>query len=75
MNATFSDNARKFILSAFNKTVDDQNFVVEESNKTQRVLTPDGEEIELSNFAGVKKGSQVFIKNDLGSLIKFAVSK
>jgi hypothetical protein len=72
---TFSDNAKQFILSAFGKTVDDQGYIVEASNKAQRVLTPDGEQIELTNFAGIKKGSEVFIKNDLLSLIKFAVSQ
>jgi hypothetical protein len=71
---TFSNNAKKFILSAFGKTVDEQEFIVEASNKKQRVLTPDGEQVELENFAGIKKGSEVFIKNDLLSLIKFAVS-
>jgi hypothetical protein len=72
---TFSNNAKKFILSAFSKTVDEQEFIVETSNKNQRVLTPDGEQVELENFAGIKKGSEVFIKNDLISLIKFAVSR
>lgn len=71
---TFSNNTKKFILSAFNKTVDDQNFIVEKSNKNQRVLTPDGEEVEFDKFAGIKKGSEVFIKSDLLSLIKLAVS-
>lgn len=69
---TFDKTARKFILESFNKTTDEEGYVVEKSNPKQRVLSPDGEEIKETEFAGVKKGSEVFIKSDLLSIIELS---
>ena len=57
-----------FILDAFNKTVRD-GFVVEKSKPTGKVITPRGDEIPVQEFAGVRKGSAVFVKNDIVSLV------
>lgn len=65
---TFEVSAREEILSFFDKTTDAENFIVEKEDITQRVITPDGEEVELKDFAGIRKGSQIFIKSDLPSL-------
>jgi len=67
---TFTKSARDFVLDAFGKTQDSEGYLVEKSNPKQRVLTQDGEEIKKEQFAGIKKGSQVFIKSDLVSLMK-----
>lgn len=67
---TFDASAKLDILSCFGKTVDAGNFVVEKDDITQRVLTRDGEEIILKDFAGIKKGSEIYIKSDLPSLIE-----
>lgn len=69
---TFDKSARKFILESFNKTIAEEGFIVEKSNPQQRVLTPAGEEIRELEFAGVKKGSEVFIKSDLLSIIELS---
>lgn len=69
---TFDKSARKFILESFNKTTDDDGYIVEQSNPKQRVLSPDGEEVKETEFAGVKKGSEVFIKSDLMSIIELS---
>ncbi len=68
----FEESVAKDILETFSKTVDDEGFVVEVSNPSQRVLTPEGEEVKLGEFAGISNGSLVFIKNDLISLIGFS---
>lgn len=70
--AIFDQSLKKEILEVFNKTVDDKGQVVEQSNPEQKVLSPDGEEVTLDNFAGVSKGSEIFIKSDLVSLIDFS---
>jgi len=67
---TFSSSAKKFILEAFDKAINSDGYIVEKSNPQQKVLAPDGEPIILDDFAGVKKGSEVFIKSDLISLMK-----
>ena len=69
---TFEASAKKEILSFFDKTVDEQGFVVERDDFTQRVITPDGEEMTLEEFAGIRRGSEIYIKSDLNSLINLA---
>jgi len=66
----FDKSAKKEVLELLNKTIDDEEFIVEKSNTTQRVLTFDGEEVSLNEFGGIQKGSEVFIKNNLVSLIR-----
>jgi len=69
---TFDDSAKDDILDFIDKAVDAEGFIVERSNISQRVITFDGEEITKKEFGGLKKGSEVFIKNDLVSLMRFS---
>jgi hypothetical protein len=68
---TFDASAREFILDAFGKKTRN-NFVVEKSDPEQKVLTPRGEEIPLKELAGIRKGSVIFVKSDIVSLIEAA---
>jgi hypothetical protein len=68
---TFDASAREFILDAFGKK-SQNGFVVEKTDPQQRVLTPRGEDIPLKEFAGIRKGSAVFVKSDIVSLIEAA---
>ena len=70
LKVTFDESARDFILEAFDKVVDDQGYLVEKSNPAQHVLTKDGHEIKKDKFAGIRKGSEIYIKSDLLSLIE-----
>lgn len=67
---TFDVSVKKEILAFLNKTVDEENMIVESENLKQRVLTFDGQEISLEEFGGVQIGSEVFIKDNIISLIK-----
>ena len=67
---TFDANLKSEILSCFGKTVDDSGYIVERDDPSQRVLTPNGEDVTLDEFAGIRKGSEIFIKADLPSLIE-----
>ena len=69
---TFSESSREDILDLYGKTVDDEGFIVEKQNLNQRVLTPKGEEIHIKEWAGIRKGSEAFVKNDTFSLIELA---
>ena len=73
MKITFDESARAFILDTFGKTAKN-GFIVEKSNTTQKVVTPRGEEIPLKEFAGVRKGSVIFVKIDIVSLVETAES-
>lgn len=70
---TFDDSAREFVLDAFGKT-DRDGFIVEKKKTDQKVLTPRGEEISLKDFAGMRKGSVIFVKSDIVSLIEAAIA-
>ena len=72
MKMVFDASARDFVLEAFNKVLDPEGYVVEKNDQKHRVLTPSGDEIHVSEFAGVRKGSVVFIKSDIVSLIQAA---
>ncbi len=69
---TFTEESKSDILELFEKTLDDENYIVEIDNVNQRVLTPKGEEIHISEWAGVMKGSEAFVKSDAFSLIEIA---
>jgi hypothetical protein len=68
---TFEASARKEILSYFDKTVDAEGYIVEKDDPSLKVITPDGDDITLNEFAGLRKGSEIFIKSDLTSLMAF----
>ncbi len=65
------DKASKLHLFAlFGKASDAEGYVIDSTNG-ERVLTRDGEEIRLNELVGYKKGSEIFIKNDITSLIDY----
>jgi hypothetical protein len=66
---TFSKESRSVVLDLFNKSLDSEGFIVEKDNLSQRVITIDGEEIHEKEFGGIRKGSEIFFKSDLPSLI------
>lgn len=66
---TFDKSARRAILDLFDKSIDQERFIVEKDNPNFRITTVDGEPLELSQFAGIRKGSEIYIKSDLVSLI------
>ena len=68
----FDEDSKKKLLEIMDKFVDSEGFIVEKDNPTQRVLTKDGEEIKFTEFAGVRKGSEIFIKNDIDSVLELA---
>ncbi|MFH0888241.1 MAG: hypothetical protein V1871_03435 [Planctomycetota bacterium] len=69
---TFELSAKTKILEFFNKDVDADGYIVEKNNHNQRVLTIDGEQLKKKEFVGLMKGSEIFIKKDITSLIKLA---
>jgi hypothetical protein len=71
IRVTFDESARDFVLEAFGKKVCN-GFVVEKTTPDQRVITPRGEDIPVAEFGGVRKGSVVFVKKDIVSLIEAA---
>lgn len=75
MEITFHKSLKKEILKPFNKGIDREKFVVENKDGKRVLSKETGEEIRLTDFAGITKGSVVFLKSDIVSLIKYVESK
>ena len=63
---TFDKQAIREILYCFDKSIDDEGYVIDSNN--QRVLAMDGKEIKASDIGGIVKGKM--FRNDIGSLIE-----
>lgn len=69
----FNDSTKNFILSLFDKSIDKEGYIIENSTKT-RVLTPNGDEVLAKDFAGFTPGSEIILTKDLPSLLQFATN-
>jgi|GEM_PF-1559515 len=59
---------KNFVLEAFmKKSINGQ--VVDENG--QKVLTPKGEEIDVANFGGIIKGSTLYLKSNIKTLLEY----
>jgi hypothetical protein len=70
----FTEGALPLILEAFGKSIDSDGFIIETASG-EHALTPDGEIIEGTKFGGIKKGSEIFIKDDLYSIMNLSEGK
>lgn len=70
----FTDKALPYLLEAFGKEINPDGIIIESSTK-EPVLTPESEEIHYSNFGGIKKGSEIYIKDDLNSIMSLVEGK
>jgi hypothetical protein len=66
---TFDESTKEELLSCFGKTVDDEGYIIERDTG-QKVVTQEGDRISIEEFAGIRKGSEIYLKSDLPSLIK-----
>lgn len=65
---SFDSTSKRFILSALGKGLDSEGYIVE-SATAQRVLTQDGEPLHVDDWGGIRKGSEIFFKKDLPSVL------
>lgn len=73
LSITFDKLLTTDILSAFGKTtkIDDGEEFIIDGATGEKVLTQNGEPIRISEFAGLTKGSEIYLKSDLVSLIQY----
>ena len=67
----FNESTRDFVLSLFDKSIDNEGYIIEKKTKT-RVLTPSGDEVPAKDFAGFTPGSEIVLTQDLPSLLQYA---
>ncbi len=71
---TFDDSSREFILGLFDKHVNENGEVLE-NNTNEVVKSFEGNPLTVDDFGGVKKGSELFIENDVVSLFRLKFRK
>jgi hypothetical protein len=66
----FTTKAKSFILDALDKEIRPDGCIVEKGKPNQLVPASDGANSFTENdFAGVMKGSEIYIKRDLNSIV------
>ena len=68
---TFDKTSKQAFLSFLGKSVDKEGYIVESQTPTQRVISRHGG-IQLNEFAAICKGSEIFYKSDITSLIELS---
>lgn len=67
----FNEQALPFILEIFGKTVNEDGFITD-MNTGEPIQTPEGDFLTKAKFGGIKKGSEIFLKDDLLTVMKLA---
>ena len=69
MNITFEESFKEDIIkNVLEKDINNCGTIIDRDTK-EEVLTQKGESINVKNFGGFKNGSEIFIKNDIVSLM------
>lgn len=72
MKVVFDSSVKNQILDIFDKSIDNEGYIVEKDDLDNRVETPNGEEIPAKRFAGIRRGSEIFLKSDLPTFLELA---
>lgn len=72
LQITFANNekTKKLILDIFDKSTDDEGYIVE-AQSGNKVLDAEGQPILFHEFGGIKNGSEIFVKDNIVSLVSF----
>ena len=65
---TFDETAAEFILESFGRSTDEEGYIINPETG-ERERTPEGQEIHIDDFAGVEKGSELFLDDDFTTLV------
>lgn len=69
MDVTFEKDAVDHVLASFDKTVDEDGYIVDEDSG-ERVRTPEGENLKAEELAIVAHGSDLFIDDNFASIVE-----
>lgn len=76
LNIIFAKNkkTKKFILDIFDKTINSENLIIEKETN-QPVLDMNGQEISFDRLGVISNGSEIYVKDDIISLVDFYQKK
>lgn len=70
----FNKQALPHVLEIFGKGIDKDGFIIN-SDSGEYVRDPEGQPILSKELGGIKKGSEIFLKNDIVTLLNLAEGK
>lgn len=75
-NATlfFDSHSLPFILRAFDYRIDQDGLIIN-SKSGEPIQTPEGLELTQDQLGAIKKGSEIFLKDDIYSIIQLTEDK
>jgi len=65
---TFDESAAKSVLESFGRGVDDKGYIID-LETGERETTPDGAKIHVEEFAGLERGSTIFLDDDFTTIV------
>ena len=74
VDITFEESAVDHVLREFDKSVDDEGYIIEEESG-DRVLTPEGDELRVDDLGAIAKGSEIFIEDNFVSVLEYVETR
>ena len=65
---SFDNSSKEFILQSLGKKIDKEGYIVE-ADTGKYVLAQDGQPLHVTEWGGIRKGSEIFFKKDLPSVL------
>ncbi|MEN8253443.1 MAG: hypothetical protein ABFQ62_03665 [Patescibacteria group bacterium] len=71
LTISFSNDikTKKFIAGLFGNKTDKENYVI--GSKGDRVIDSDGQEILINDLGLIKKGSEIYVRDNIISMVSF----
>lgn len=66
---TFHESAAEYVVESFGREVDSEGYIVDPETG-ERETTPEGNPVKIDEFAGIEKGSEIFLDDDFETLVQ-----
>lgn len=63
---------KEMILSLFNFKLDEDHYIVTDSEPAKKVLSRDGKEMHIDDWIGIDKGSLAFVRGSPQEIVRIA---
>lgn len=70
----FNKQAIPYVLDIFGAAINGDGLIIN-ADSGDLILDPDKEPISSKEFGGIKKGSEIFFKNDIATILNLAEGK
>lgn len=71
MKIIFEKSLSSYVLDIFGKKTDKDGYIINSKTGRKVLSSSDNEEVHISEFAGITPGSEIYLKSDIISLIKY----